>query len=189
MGRGRKDATLGVGLAAHALHGAADAVAQAREQRADLLLRAAGLRTPTYAASASGLLTTLAGSLRDTLLKTAADVPADSRPCVAKLLAHATPGTRLTGCLQPSDSRTNIELCGQPTCRARKRISSDEGVSLTAKKCSSISSPSSDSAAARGVGGCMTCSCGACAPGAEAVMTAIQQDTEPAEAGATGQRV
>ena len=34
--------------------------------------------------------------------------------------------------------------------RARKRISSDEGVSLTAKNCSSISSPASDSAAARG---------------------------------------
>ena len=46
VGGGGEDAPLGIGLAAHALHGAPDAVAQAREQRADLLLRAAGLQAP-----------------------------------------------------------------------------------------------------------------------------------------------
>ena len=45
VGGGGEDAALRVGLAAHALHGAAHAVAQAAEQRPNLLLRAAGLRT------------------------------------------------------------------------------------------------------------------------------------------------
>ena len=49
------------------------------------------------------------------------------------------------------------------TWRVKKRISSEEGVSLTAKNCRSICSASSDSSAARGgcCGGCPACSVGA----------------------------